>query len=51
MEGAFITSASRGVLPIRQIDERWVGGKIPDKTTAEVMKAYQAIVRSEIEEI
>jgi branched-chain amino acid aminotransferase len=42
---AFITSATRGVLPVTTIDERPVGGGAPGPVTRRLMALYDALAR------
>ncbi len=48
---AFITSASRAVLPVTVIDGRPVGSGVPEKTTRRLMAAYSARIESELTEL
>jgi branched-subunit amino acid aminotransferase/4-amino-4-deoxychorismate lyase len=48
---AFITSASRGVLPVTRIDGRAVGDGRPGPVTREVMDRFAAHVEREAETI
>ena len=48
---AFITSSSRGIVPIIQIDEVIVGKGSPGKMTRELMSAYQEYVTKHAEVI
>lgn len=45
-EEAFITSATRGVLPVTKVDERPVGGGIPGPVTRRLMSLYDAMARA-----
>jgi branched-chain amino acid aminotransferase len=47
----FITSASRGVLPVVQIDEHCIGSGRPGEVTQKLMRAFNAWVERETEEI
>jgi branched-chain amino acid aminotransferase len=51
LEEAFISSSSRGVLPVRQIDQYVVGNGQPGKLTRKLMQAYQECVRERAEPI
>ncbi|MFM8322140.1 MAG: aminotransferase class IV [Chloroflexota bacterium] len=46
---AFITSASRGVLPVRQFDEWQIGPACPGPWTARLMAAYEQRVEQLVE--
>jgi branched-chain amino acid aminotransferase len=48
---AFITSVSRGVLPVVRIDERPVGDGRPGPKTREIMEAFAALVAREAREL
>jgi branched-chain amino acid aminotransferase len=45
LEEAFITSSSRGVLPLRRIDEQRVGTGAPGSVTLAIMKAFAEAIR------
>lgn len=49
LEEAFITSASRGVLPVRQIDQTQIGQTCPGPLTRSLMQAYQALIEEQLE--
>ncbi len=51
LQEAFITSASRGVLPIVQIDETVIGSGAPGPNTMLLIEAYQRSVEERIKEI
>lgn len=51
LEEAFITSTSRGVLPIRQIDQHEIGREIPGPVTRGLMLAFDKAVLEQLEEI
>ena len=51
LEEAFITSSSRGVLPIRQVDQNSIGARAPGKITIQLMQAYEAAVQEQLEPI
>ena len=51
LEEAFITSASRGVLPVRQIDRVVVGRACPGPLTRQLMLTYQALIDEQVEDI
>src|SRR6185437_246697 len=42
---AFITSATRGVLPVTTVDEKPVGGGVPGPVTRRLMALYDALAR------
>jgi branched-chain amino acid aminotransferase len=48
---AFITSASRGVLPVVQIDRVQICDGRPGPVTREIMRRFQAIVQAEVEHL
>lgn len=45
-EEAFITSATRGVLPVTRVDERPVGDGTPGPVTRRLMELYEALARA-----
>jgi branched-chain amino acid aminotransferase len=47
-EEVFLTSASRELLPVIQVDERSIGPGVPGTTTAALRRAYRAYVRAEV---
>lgn len=51
MDEAFITSTSRGILPIRSIDGKPIGTGEPGETTQMLMNAYQAWIQDHLEQI
>lgn len=51
LEEAFISSASRAVLPVVEIDGKPVGGGMPGSITKALLAAYQEYVLSQAEEI
>jgi branched-chain amino acid aminotransferase len=51
LEEAFLTSASRSVLPIRQIDEAMIGAGKPGPVTWIIMQAYWREVEQRLSEI
>ena len=51
LEEAFITSASRGVLPVVQIDEQRIGAGRPGPLTCRVMHAYEQAVQEQLQVI
>ncbi len=48
---AFITSASRGILPVSRINDQFVGNGIPGEATKALMSAYDNLVQEELEEV
>jgi len=48
-EEAFITSATRGVLPVTSIDEKPVGAGVPGPITQRLMSLYDALARRGVE--
>jgi len=44
----FLTSASRELLPVIQVDERRIGAGIPGPLTAALRQAYRAYIRAEV---
>ena len=51
IEGAFLTSASRGVLPIRSIDNNLINDGILDSLLIRIMSLYSIHINSELESI
>ena len=51
IQEAFITSASRAVLPVTEIDGQPVGAGAPGAVTRRLLAAYQARMEAEVEEI
>lgn len=49
VEEAFITSASRGVLPVIQIDQVVIGSGLPGEITRRLMARYQEFIGAEAE--
>ena len=47
----FLTSSSRGIVPIIQIDARTVGEGVPGRNTKQLIEAYQAYVLHHAEKI
>jgi len=45
VDEAFITSATRGVLPVTTIDEKAVGAGVPGPVTQKLMSLYDALAR------
>lgn len=48
---AFITSASRGVLPVVQIETIWIGNGKPGQVTRAIGNLFNQMIEGEIEEI
>jgi branched-chain amino acid aminotransferase len=48
---AFITSATRGVLPVTRVDDRPVGGGAPGPVTRRLMALYDALARAGVDEM
>lgn len=48
LDEAFLTSASRAVLPVVSIDGAAVGGGQPGRLTREIMQGYQALIDREL---
>jgi branched-chain amino acid aminotransferase len=46
---AFITSATRGVLPVTRVDERPVGAGVPGPVTRKLMALYDALARQGVD--
>lgn len=51
VDEAFITSASRGVLPVRQIDRVQIGDLCPGKLSRQLMHTYQVLIDEQLEMI
>ena len=51
IEEAFLTSSSRGLLPVRQIQDIVISSGVPGPVTLALMDAYQARLADELEEI
>ncbi len=51
LEEAFLTSSSRSVLPLRQIDAIVIGQGEPGPITKRIMDAYQAEIEARLEEV
>ena len=51
LDEAFITSASRGVLPVRKIDEQVIANGVPGPVTRQLSKRYKKRIREEVAEI
>ncbi|MFW5709268.1 MAG: aminotransferase class IV [Chloroflexota bacterium] len=51
LEEAFITSSSRGIIPVTEIDGHSVGGGVPGSLTVRLITAYRAYVEDHLEEL
>lgn len=51
LEEAFITSASRGIVPVVEIDGMRIGAGVPGMTTRRLREAYSAWVSAHLEDI
>jgi len=51
IDEAFITSSSRGVLPVAQVDDIVIGRQIPGEVTRQLMDAYRKRLERDIEDI
>ncbi len=51
IEEAFITSASRGILPVVQIDQHRIGNGRPGKLTKALMAAFQVVLQESLEQL
>jgi branched-chain amino acid aminotransferase len=51
LQEAFLTSSSRSVLPVRQIDEVVIGPGHPGPVTKRIAEAYNRVVRSQLVKI
>lgn len=51
LDESFITSASRGVLPVRRIDQQEIGRVCPGELTREISRVYEMQIQSEVESI
>jgi branched-chain amino acid aminotransferase len=51
VQEAFITSASRGILPVRSVERCLVGSGRPGKVTRQLMEAFDRLIQSELEPI
>jgi branched-chain amino acid aminotransferase len=51
IQEAFITSSSRGVLPVVQIDDWTIGAGVPGPITIQLHKSYLQRIEEELEEI
>jgi len=50
-EEAFITSASRAILPVVQVDQHCIGDGRPGKLTKALMAAFQAVLKENLEQL
>lgn len=51
VQEAFITSASRAVLPVVQVDDQIIGSGSPGTVTLDLLDRYQALIEAETEAI
>jgi branched-subunit amino acid aminotransferase/4-amino-4-deoxychorismate lyase len=51
LEESFITSASRGVLPVVRVDAAVIGSGRPGPVTAELRRRFDARIDAEAEEV
>lgn len=51
LDEAFLTSTSRGVLPVRQIDDQIIGRGMVGKITKKIMERYQEKIRKAVQPI
>lgn len=51
LEGAFLTSSSRGVIPIVKINEHQIGDGKPSQITQQILAAYDTWVDENLEEL
>lgn len=51
IQEAFITSSSRAVLPVRQVDEQIIGAGVPGPVTRRLAAEYERLIAQEIESI
>jgi branched-subunit amino acid aminotransferase/4-amino-4-deoxychorismate lyase len=51
LEEAFITSSSRGVIPVIQIDEQLIGDGTPGPRTMQIQRAYDRWVQAHLEDL
>lgn len=51
LDEAFITSSSRGIVPVARIDDMMIGAGVPGDKTRALMAAYRARVSSLLEEL
>ena len=47
----FISSASRSVLPVKEIDSNWSSAKVPGMVTSKIMKAFDEKIQNILEPI
>ena len=51
IEEAFISSASRAILPVYEINEIRLGSKVPGEITGNLMAAFEALLHAELQPI
>ncbi len=51
VDEAFITSASRAILPVVQVDQTIIGDGRPGKVTKALMEAFQAVLKDSLEQL
>jgi branched-chain amino acid aminotransferase len=51
LDEAFLTSASRAILPVKQIDQTVIGGGGTGTVTHRLSEAFQALIEENLEEI
>jgi branched-subunit amino acid aminotransferase/4-amino-4-deoxychorismate lyase len=51
LQEAFLTSASRGVLPVVRIDDATVGAGTPGPVTLELMRGFETLTQGEAEDV
>jgi branched-subunit amino acid aminotransferase/4-amino-4-deoxychorismate lyase len=51
LQGAFITSSSRGVLPVVRVDTIRIGSGKPDRITRRLEQAYDEMLLEQLEPI
>lgn len=51
LDEAFITSSSRGIMPVRLMDGLRIGNRMPGEVTSQLLIAYDQMVKVDLEEI
>jgi branched-chain amino acid aminotransferase len=51
LQEAFLTSSSRGILPVRSIDTNEIGKECPGPLTRQLMQAFELIIDEKAEPI
>ncbi len=51
VEEAFITSASRAILPVVQVDQHVIGDGRPGEQTKALMEAFQIVLKESLEQL